>query len=189
MGGERYTGIPGSPAPWSGAPDPDNRGPQYGQQARWTWGVSETGPVQVLAGAMRADSLWRVTVRGKSIKCDIQYGTSSQRRINGLLAPLVIFVPGAFDLYVGPEGINGQDAEAIVSVTPVSNSGIACARRIVAGGPFALNPDAKSYFALTDSVVSIHGGTAVVPVPALSSIPLVAGSSLTSGTGYEEYEA
>lgn len=189
MHGERYTGVPGSAAPIMLPPAPGNEGPIYGLQARHAWPTSSTGPRQVVAECLRAHSLWRVVAKGRSVKLSLTYGTNANLQINDLLSPLVIYVPGQFALYAEPEGINGQTPEVVCSVTPVTNAGIAHARRIVAGGPLALNPAATRYFALTDSVVSIHGGTANGPVPALSSIPLVAGSSLTSGTGYEEFEA
>lgn len=185
----RDSGLPASPAPWSPGFNTDNKGPKFGQQARWVWGVGEFEPVQQLAGADRANSMWRVTVRGHQIKMNLVYGTSANRNLMGLLAPLILYIPGAFDLYAQPEGVQGKTAEAIVTVTQVSNAGVACARRIVSGGPgLVLHEDAIRYVALADSVVSIHGGTVVVPVPALSSVALVAGSTLTSGTGYEEFE-
>jgi hypothetical protein len=50
-----------------------------------------------------------------------------------------------------------------------------------------LDPGAVDFFALTASTLTISG--AAVVVPALQIVPLVSGSTLDTGSGFQEFEA
>lgn len=172
---------PGTPFPWEGTATP---GIKHGLQASEVWlpGQSDGRDIcdQVLA-----QSLWRVSVFGTSnMRLTVQFGTSRAREFSGLLCPLVLCVPGQLRVRAIPA--NGDGGSVMCTCTPATSGGQADARSIasVAG---ALPDDAARFRALVASVVTLPGAIACT-LAASQWIPLVAGSVLTSGAGFLEFE-
>jgi len=176
--------VPGGSAP-AGAPV-GNMGPQYGIQQSATWAAGDAKPRQLI-DSRKADSLWRFSIFG-AVLVTISYGTSKNRPITNLLAPVVMTIPGQFTATVVPVDTDAG-AVAVVTLTEATAGAISQARKVAVrgGADVALDEGAVRYFALTASMLTI-GGVATV-VPALSSVPLVAGSVLTAGSGFQEFEA
>jgi len=174
---------PGQAAP-PGAPV-GNMGPQYGTQQCATWLAGDTKPRQLI-DSLKASHLWRFSIFG-AVSVTISYGTSKNRPIVDLLAPVVMTLPGQFTATVAP--LTDEGAIAVVTLTEATAGAISQARKVVVrgGADVALDEGAVRYFALTASTLTISGVAAVVP--ALGSVPLVAGSVLTAGSGFQEFEA
>lgn len=183
---------PVAAAPW--VPPPvaaaNEMGPQYGIQRIASWSEGETDPKQII-DVIRAPALWRISVFGGDVLIDVHYGTQANRHLMDLRAPLVMTVPGQLSVEVRPRNTpeEGETVSCTATLTQATAGERAIARRLhVAGG--VANPfedDAVSYFALSNSNVTVGG--VLVAVPALSSVPLVAGSSLVLGDGFQEFEA
>jgi hypothetical protein len=73
-----------------------------------------------------------------------------------------------------------------VTLTQATAGARSILRRFISG-PAAFELDAVAFTALAASVVSVSGVGAIA-VPALSTVPLVAGATLTSGSGFQEFE-
>lgn len=188
-----YTGpSPGAGAP-PNSPEPDpalrqvfaNRsdGPIYGTQARERWAAGESDR-RPIADAIRAESLWRVSVIG-DVDVFIRYGTSGGSELE-LAAP----VQGAFAGFVGVEAQPRSDeteTTAVVTIAPVLDAGLQSLRALsdATAGAVALHPAAKRFQALTASTLTIRG--VAVVVPALSEVSLVSGSVHTGGVGVVEH--
>jgi len=179
-------GTPASPAPALPYPQPSNEiGEAYGIQCKHTWkpGKVERFPV---FDQIRAKNLWRMVLYGSpAVRVDIGFGSKATFNFLGLSLPLRCTVPG--QLSVECYLTEAQDAEQMVggTLTPATSGGLIELRRLVTG-TVALDERAMQYFALTASSVNVRG--TVVAVPALSSLPLLSGSTLVSGTGYEELD-
>ncbi len=174
---------PGQSAP-RGAPV-GNMGPQYGTQQSATWAPGDIKP-RDLIDTLKAESLWRFSIFG-AVLVNISYGTSKNHPIVDLMAPVVMTIPGQFVATVRPRSDAG--AVAVVTLTEATAGAISQARKVVVrgGADVALDEGAVRYFALTASTLTIGGVAAVVP--ANVSVPLVAGSVLTAGSGFQEFEA
>lgn len=160
-------------------------GPQYGIQQAARWAAGDVTPRQIV-DTLKAAALWRVSIFG-SVLVTISYGSSKARPIVELQAPVVLSIPGQFTATARP--LDDQGATAIVTLTEATAGGISQARKVVVRGVanVALDEGAVRYFALTASTLTIGGVASVVP--ANSSVPLVAGSVLTAGSGFQEFEA
>lgn len=174
---------PGFSAP-PGAPV-GNMGPQYGTQQSATWAAGDVVPRQ-LVDVRKAGLLWRVSIFGP-VLVTISYGTSKNRPIVDLQAPVVMTIPGQFTATATP--LTDEGAKAVVTLTEASAGALSQARKVAVRGAadVALDEGAVRYFALTASTLTISGVATVVP--ALGSVPLVAGSVLTAGSGFQEFEA
>lgn len=168
----------------AGAPVGD-MGAEYGIQQFKVWAPGNTVPEQVL-DTRRADALWRVSAFG-NVLLTLGYGTTKRRAIVDLQAPLVMTVPGQLTLTARPR--DNQGATCVVTLTEATAGSISNARKFVVrgGADVALDDGALRYFALTNSTLTISG--AAVVVPALAIVPLVVGSVLTGGSGFQEFEA
>ncbi len=175
---------PGFSVP-SGAPVGD-MGKSYGIHQFSVWAAGETDVRQVL-DVRRAESLWRVSIFGRLL-LTINYGTVHNREILQLQAPLVITFPG--QLTVNAQPLDDEGAQCVVTLTQATAGGASQARKSVdsTGGTVALDEGAVRYVALTASTLTISGITPVA-VPALSTVPLVSGSVLLTGSGFQEFEA
>jgi hypothetical protein len=162
-----------------------NMGPQYGIQQSAKWAAGDVVPRQLI-DVTKANALWRFSIFG-SVLVTVSYGSSKARPIADLLAPVVMTIPGQFTATVRP--LNAEGATAVVTLTEATAGAISQARKVVVrgGADVALDEGAVRYFALTASTLTISGVAAVVP--ANSSVPLVAGSVLTAGSGFQEFEA
>lgn len=162
-----------------------DNGPQYGIQQAHKWALNDVRSIQVL-DTLKTESLWRISVFGR-VFVSILYGTSRARTITDLMAPVVITVPGQALVTVRPR--DNQGTTCIVNLTKATAGALAIARKYVddSGGSIAFDPDAVRFFSLAASSLTIAG--VVVAVPAFTTVPLVAGSGLISGSGFQEFEA
>lgn len=162
-----------------------NSGPQYGTQQSHVWRNGETNAVQVL-DTIRAEALWRISVFGR-VLVTILYGTSKARSITDLQAPVVITVPGQALVTVRPR--DDQGTSCIVTLTKATAGALANARKFIddSAGSLAFDEGAVRFYALEASSLLVAG--LAVAVPAFTSVPLVAGSGLVSGSGFQEFEA
>jgi len=178
-------GVPASPGPaWPPASPMHNTGKSHGIQLFPKWAPGETKK-KGLVDDLRAANLWRlVIVGGSAMRVDIKFGTEKTITLTGLSLPLRCSVPGQLTVEAYP--FEAQDTEQSVraTLTPATSGGLIEMRRPAAVGAFA--DEAFAYFALTASVLNIRG--IVTAVAALQRVPLLAGSSLTSGDGYEEFD-
>lgn len=167
-----------------GAPVGD-MGAEYGIQSFRQWAAGELDARQVL-DVRKADALWRISIVGNVI-ATFDYGTSHNRALLALQAPVVITIPGQVTVTATPRDDLGTTC--VVTLTQATAGALSNARKFVARGAVdvALDEAACRYFALTASTLTISG--AAVVVPALSVVPLVAGSVLTAGSGFQEFEA
>lgn len=177
--------MPGQPRP-PGAPV-GNMGVDYGIQRFGQWAAGNVVPLQLI-DVTRADALWRVSAFGP-VSLTLGYGTTKKREIVGLLAPLVITVPGQLELTAKPTDPDHAGVICIVTLTQATAGAISNARKFVddSGGAVTLDAGAVRFVALEATVLSI-GGVAV-NLTASQFVPLVVGSSLTSGSGFQEFEA
>ncbi len=174
--------APPSPQP---PPPPGDAGPQYGTQAFYEWAPGEVDERGIL-DCRKSGSLWRVSVFG-NLLVSINYGTSHNREILELQAPVVITLPGQVNVRVKPR--DDQGTTGVVTLTQATAGALSQARKFVdrGGADVTLDGGACRYVALTASTLTISG--AAVVVPALATVPLVAGSVLTAGSGFQEFEA
>jgi hypothetical protein len=178
-------GLPASPAPSSQWAEAGHGLEEHGIQAKGRWAPGET-KAKGLIDDLRARNLWRVTAFGGSaMRCDLKYGTKCTITLVGLSLPLRASVPGQCSLEFYPVSEQQEEQIVVVSLTPATSGGLIELVRPVTG-PFAFDDKAFRYTALTASALVIRG--VGVAVPALSSVRLVAGSTLTSGDGFEEFD-
>lgn len=156
----------------------------YGTQQLAVWNPGDVGPRQV-CDALKANALWRFSVFGR-VLVSIVYGTQGTRKILQLRAPVVLTIPGQFTATATP--LDEQGVQCEVTLTQATAGARAIARDVVnaGGGAVNLSPDAVDFFALTASTLTIAG--LAVAVPALQIVPLVAGSVLLTGSGFQEFE-
>lgn len=179
------------PVPVSGPPERHNFGQAgntgiiYGTQSFAIWAPGETQPKQV-CDTLKCDALWRFSAFGR-VTIRIEYGTQVTREIFVLQCPVVMTLPGQFTATATP--LDDEGADCKVTLTQATAGARAIARRFITApaGAVNLDRDAVDYFALTASTLTISG--AAVVVPALSVVPLVSGSVLNTGSGFQEFEA
>lgn len=172
------SGQPAQPPPMGSV---GNTGEIYGTQQSAKWAVGDTRAKQV-CDSLKATALWRLSVFG-NVLVTIQYGTRSNREFVRLMAPVVITLPGQFTAYAEP--LDDQGASCTVTLTQATAGARSQARKLVTG-PATFDQDAVDYFALSASNLVISG--VAVAVPALAIVPLVSGSSLVNGSGFQEFE-
>lgn len=168
-------------------PHQGSAGEIFGTQSIATWAAGDTAgaPFQIL-DTVRAESLWLVVVTGP-VLIDLNWGTKATRTLRGIRAPARFTIPGQFNLQVRPLvlPVPAGGVEAIASLTPVYGCCRADMRIFIdTAGP--LPDDAAEFVALAPSVVTI--GALPVAVPTLGRVALIAGSVLTSGAGYLEFQ-
>lgn len=162
-------------------PHDDDNGPTYGTQQRAVWFPGATDTRQVI-DAKRSVALWRLSVFGR-VDLKITYGTLGTRSVLSVRAPVVMTVPG--QLIVDATPIDDAGTECTVTLTQATAGARSIARQFVTG-PVNLDDGATDFWALTACSLTISG--VVVAVPALQIAPLVVGSVLTSGSGFQEFE-
>jgi|GEM_PF-3795742 len=172
------SGPPAQPPPQGAA---GNTGVIYGTQQSTTWPVGKTDARQV-CDALKPPALWRFSAFGR-VTITIDYGTRANRKILSLRAPVVLTIPGQFTATATP--LDDQGAECRVTLTQAT-AGARSQARSLATGPVNLSDDAVSFVAL-DACALVIAGIAVA-VTASQIVPLVAGSVLTSGSGFQEFE-
>jgi len=174
------SGQPAAPPPTRG-----DMGEVYGitQFERWVVGKSEER--QVL-DVTRADALWRLSIFGELL-VQVDYGTTRKRTIQNLRAPVVITVPGQVTVRAKPyDSAHAAAVDCVVTLTQATAGALSQARK-AATGPVALDAGAVRFVALDACALTISG--VAVSLAASQTVPLVAGSTLTSGSGFQEFEA
>ena len=164
-----------------------NSGVIYGTQQRAVWHAGENDERQVL-DITKAQALWRVSLFGP-FSVTIQYGTQGTHQILSLLAPVVMTFPGQVTITAKPLSAEGERV-CVVTLTQATAGARSIARKLAnagAGPAVTLDPDAVDFFALNACTLTISG--VAVAVPALSVVPLVSGSVLNTGAGFQEFEA
>jgi hypothetical protein len=173
------SGPPAQPPPQGAV---GNTGVVYGTQQRAKWAAGDTKAVQV-CDVTKAAALWRFSAFGR-VAITIDYGTRGTRQILRVLAPVVITLPGQFTATAQP--LDDQGTECFVTLTQATAGARSQARNVVGPGPVNLSDDAVSFVALNACTLTISG--VAVAVPALSVVPLVSGSVLNTGSGFQEFE-
>lgn len=166
---------------WNG-----NTGETYGTQQFAEWEAGDVGPRQ-LCDVLKAEFTWRFSAFGP-VSITIGYGTRGNGSILNLLAPVVLTIPGQFTATATPLGSQGKRV-CEVTLTKATAGARSIARKLAdaTGGAVALDVGAVDYWALTASTLTV-AGVAVV-APALTIVPLVAGATLNTGSGFQEFEA
>jgi hypothetical protein len=175
---------PGPPQPHGAA---GNTGVIYGTQQKAVWLPGARLDAREVLDLKKPEALWRVSVFGR-VLVRINYGTLAARQISNLRTPIVITVPGQCTVTAQP--LDDEGTICIVTATQATAGARSIARQLVgttAPTDLLFDEGAVDFFALTASSLVISGS--VVAVPALSVVPLVAGSRLTNGSGFVEYEA
>lgn len=172
-------GRPAAPPPQEAV---GNTGKIYGTQARVVWDPGDVDPRGV-CDSIKALSLWRFSAFGR-VTVTISYGTQGTREIRLLRTPLVMTIPGQFTATATP--IDNFGTVCTVTLTPATAGSPSIARRFVSASG-VLDDDAVAFTALTAANLTVAG--VAVTASALQIVPLVAGSVLNSGSGFEEFEA
>lgn len=181
------SGVPASPGPALPFPQPaHDMGVVHGIQSKRSWKPGDNHK-QTAIDARRASNLWRVTAFGPEVLAvDLKFGPQCTITLTGLALPLRVSAPGQFQLIAYPTADHDDELELNVTMTPATSGGLIEARRIkTVAGAFDIN--AVRYTALTASTVSIRG-IGPLAVGVLESVALLAGSSLVTGSGYEEFD-
>lgn len=156
------------------------KGP-YGIQTRRTWTAADVEPKDLI-DAMRSEYLWRASAFGENVQLSLQYGTQGTISLAGIRLPFEAFIPGQVSLTatkVDPA------APANITVTLTAATGGVPTVRSFIPAPAALPANGRLYTALTASTLTI-AGVAGVAVAAGASIPLIAPSAVTAGSGILE---
>lgn len=163
-----------------------NTGPIYGTQRSKTWQPGERNTPAAMLDLLKTEYLWRISVFG-NVLVSVTYGTQATRQIALLRTPLIMTLPGQVTVTV--QALDQTGTECTATATMASAGARAIARQLISAdaGAVAVNEDAVDFFALVNSTLNVS--SVAVVVPALSVVPLVAGSVLTSGSGLVEYEA
>lgn len=181
------SGVPASPAPSSRVDEPaHDMGVVHGIQSKRTWKPGDNKR-QIALDARRASNLWRVTALGpEGLAVDLKYGPQCTVTLVGLALPLRVSAPGQFQLIAYPTADHDTELVLNVTMTPATSGGLIEAARLktVAG---AFDDNALRFTALTASTVLIRG-IGPIAVGVLESVRLLAGSSLVTGSGYEEFD-
>lgn len=177
-----------SPPPATAVPNAlaNDTGAQYGFQQSRTIPAGDDRPQPVI-DEIRSEFVWRFSVFGR-VFVRVTYGTNMTRQFVDLLAPVVMTIPGQLNVEV--RSVDPQfDTPFSVTVTKATGGCRAIARSALdAGiGSVALSDDAAFYTALSASTLTIAG--LPVSVAASQTVPVVAGSTLLTGTGFQEFEA
>lgn len=154
----------------------------WGVQSTCVWEPGDTSVLPILDARHCNEGGWRVSLVG-DVKVQAVWGTMGNRRVLDFDAPLFAQFTGQVALYVRARVVEAG-ARATVTLAPATSGFDNDFRRLVTdAGP--LDDAYSDYQALTASVVTIRG--TAVNVPALSKVPLVSGSVLTSGVGYVRF--
>lgn len=155
---------------------------------RWTGSAHDS---RQICDQLLSEHIWRVSVIASQwVRLDVVYGTARTIKLTGLFGPLILYVPGQCAIYAEPADSGGgvfPDAFAYCSATPVNSAGTPQIRKHVTGAQ-AFVDHAVRFFALANSTVQLGSGGPAVALTLGQSVALIAGSSLTSGDGYLEFE-
>lgn len=128
----------------------------YGTQQRVQLNPGGDRQAQLLEAGPNS-LLWRVSAAATNGQFRLTWGTSANNTLTGLLSPLVVSLPGAFNLQ-----IVAVDPDVVchgMAALSVSSGGLPVCRSLAGVG--VLSPYAARVQALAATTVSV-GGTAVV---------------------------
>lgn len=152
----------------------------YGIQTRRTWTAADVEEKQVV-DAMRSEYLWRVSAQGENVLLSLLYGTLAGISVDNIRLPFVAFIPGNVGLRA-KKLVTDEPASLRVTLT-AATGGVGVVRAVVGVAP--LPSSAQLYTALTASTLTI-AGIAGIAVAVGASMPLVAPSEVTAGSGIVE---
>ena len=162
----------------------------HGLQSSETWQAGEHDSRSILDMVL-SPHVWRVSVFASQwVRLDLVYGTRRTIKLVGMFAPAVFYVPGQCVVYAEPSDSGGgvfPAAFAYCSATPVNSAGTPQLRSHVTGAQ-PISDHAVRFFALANSTVQLGSGGPAVALTQGQTLPLIAGSSLTAGDGYLEFE-
>lgn len=165
-------GIEGAVQPYAMPPAPNAH---YGTQRRVVQAAGQAKPAQLLE-AGPTQLLWRVTAYATNATFALEWGTYANHRLEGLLSPLAISIPGRFSLLAVP--VDDELAVSAQANLSVSSGGLSVARGLQTTLG-ALSPYVGKVVALAASTVSV-GGSAVVLTPG-QTLDVAAPAVLTAG--------
>jgi hypothetical protein len=171
-------------APYPPRPPVGDMGKEYGIQQFGRWAAGDVTPKQLI-DVRRADLLWRISCFGPVV-FTLAYGTTKKREIADLQSPLIITVPGQLSLTATPLAHPDSDVSCIVTLTEASAGALSNARKYT-DTVGALDAGAVRFVALEATSLNVAGQ--VVVLATSQFVPLVAGSVLVSGSGFQEFEA
>ena len=170
------------PSSYPGTAMPQSPIRSCGEQKKEVWTAPDQG-WRPLLELMPNNELWRVSIVG-DLDVELSWGTSS-RRVLVLAAPVMGDLAGNVSARARPRTTEGATGE--VSATNSSGAGPQELRSIVVrvGADVPLHEFATRFVAFVASTLTIRG--TAVTLAATQSIPLVSGSVLTSGSGFQEF--
>ena len=186
---------PVSVPPWDPPKEGSSNLPFYGEQSIAKWAPPLPGHAldakekQIIDTGQPTPYLWRVSIFGEGILLRIVYGSrATLARLDAVRTPFVGTFPGKVTIYARP--LN-PEVPAAVTATPtltMASAGRSEMRALIdaTGGAVAFHADAVRFIALQASTATIAG--VAVAVAALATVPLVAGSTLLTGVGFQEFE-
>ncbi|HXC23121.1 MAG TPA: hypothetical protein VNU28_00935 [Solirubrobacteraceae bacterium] len=181
---------PRSPAPALPPPSQGSVGYVHGIQSSESWIAGEHDSRSIL-DMLLSKHVWRVSVFASQwVRLDFVYGTKRTIKLTGLFAPAVFYVPGQCIVYAEPSDSGGgvfPAAFAYLTATPVNSAGTPQLRKHITGAQ-AISDHAVRFLALANSTVQLGSGGPAVALTLGQTLPLIAGSSLTAGDGYLEFE-
>ncbi len=152
----------------------------YGIQSARTWTVEDIEEKAVI-DALRPEYLWRASAFGENLLLTLTYGSMASLKLPNIRLPFEGFIPGQVGL-MARKLVSTEPASCRVTFT-AATGGVATVRMLVSVGPLLSN--AKTYTALTASTLTVAGIAGVAVAPG-QSLPLVAPSAVTAGTGILE---
>lgn len=165
-------------------------GKVHGLQSSERWLAGEYDSRQIVDQRLAAN-LWRVSVIcSEWMRLNLIYGTSRGVEIKNVEGPLVFYAPGQLAIYATPiakPSVGFVAGYAYATCTPASSAGASNCRKLVSGAQ-ALDDNAARFYALDAATVQLGSAGPAVALTLGQSVPLIAGSSLTAGDGYLEFE-
>lgn len=177
---------PDSPPPAAPPPVDSARsgGERYeGTQNEQEWRAGEVDQRGII-DATRKAGLYRLTLVGRNVSCNIRYGTNATLDLVGMRTPLVLTLPGQVGVSAKPLSDAGAAVSATLVRVTAASSQQALRYRNTAG---AFDPAVAAFFTLEACSVTIDGH-AYAAVPAFTRIPLIQPATFVSGSGFEEFD-
>jgi hypothetical protein len=154
-----------------------------GTQNEQVWAAGQTDRRGII-DATRKAGLYRLTLLGHNVLCNVRYGTNATLQLVNLRAPVVLTLPGQVGVSCQP--IDGAGAAISATLVRVTAASIQHARRRLAGA-VAINEAAVSFFTLEACSLTIDGQN-YPAVPAFTRVPLIQPAALVTGSGFEEFD-
>ncbi len=166
-------------------------GPSEALQSSEVWTALQSDERPILSATKHGLMPWRVTVLGENVAIRLSFGTLANVTIKNLRPPIRVTLPGSCDVYAKPLDHEIRlPASAKVTAIQVTSGCCDSECRTLITDAQALDPLAVRFVALAASVVRVGPADDFVSVTlaALQEVSLIAGSALTSGAGFLEFE-